>query len=159
MTCANFEAAAPYPQARCRHSKHGGSRMQCQLTFSIYGTRAHPFTQHLLQLQCHSQGGKASREGIESARICDHCIRGARGRMGKKTQAVRQPDSGNLWPLLRALPDLIKSCLCHFHVAMSMLQMPPMPPDGFCCRKQLRTDSVMTVSCRLSSSRKEKMER
>lgn len=48
--------------------------MQCQLTFSIYGTRAHPLKQHLLQLQCHSQGGKASKKGIESAHICDHCI-------------------------------------------------------------------------------------
>ena len=64
--------------------------MQCQLTVSIYGTRSHPFTQHLLQLQCHSQGCKASREGIESARICNHCIRGARGRLGKMTHNLQE---------------------------------------------------------------------
>jgi len=33
--------------------------------------------------------------------------------MGKKIQAVLQPYSGNLWPLLRALPGLAKSCLSH----------------------------------------------
>ena len=79
--------------------------------------------------------------------------------MGKKIQAVLQPYSGNLWPLLRALPGLAKAAFrIHFHVEVSTLQMPRMLSDGFCCRWQLSINFVMTISCRSSSGREEESE-